>query len=361
MTTRTPIEATSRNILSLLAIIVVFAVLEAGQVVFAPILCGIVFGVVCGPLVDLAERFKLPQAVAALAALFLFLAIVLLLYLFLEPTVREAIRNAPLIWRELTAILETVRDTLRGVEEIQKSVNDALNEDAGGAGTVKVTDEKEGLNMPGLKEALAYGPSLVGGILIFVGTLYFFMATRREVYGYIANYFPRMSFECLHDAEKRVSRYFLTISMVNAGFGLVVMLAMTAYGVPQPALWGLATFLLNFILYLGPILVATALLVTGVVVFDGFFSFVPALTFLFFNMIEAQFVTPSTVGRVMALNPLFVFLSLVLWMWLWGPIGGLVAIPLLVWLIFVTTECNLSTTQQIGDLEEQEEEPLAAE
>ncbi len=358
MSTRTPIEATSRNILSLLAIIVVFAVLEAGQVIFAPVLCGIVFGVVCGPLVDLAERLKLPQAVAALAALLLFLAVAILLYLLLEPTVRDAVRNAPLIWRELTFTLESVRDTLRGVEEIQESVNNALSEGAAGAQGAAAEEEK--VQMPGLKEALAYGPSLVGGVLIFVGTLYFFMATRREVYGYVANYFPRLSFDCLHDAEKRVSRYFLTISMVNAGFGLVVTLAMTAYGMPQPALWGLATFLLNFILYLGPILVATALLVTGIVMFDGVFSIVPALTFVFFNMIEAQFVTPSTVGRLMALNPLFVFLSLVLWMWLWGPIGGLVAIPLLVWIIFVTSECSLPGGTSEGDLEEPDDPPLAA-
>ncbi|MEY8838926.1 AI-2E family transporter, partial [Cribrihabitans sp. XS_ASV171] len=275
MSTRTPIEATSRNILSLLAIIVVFAVLEAGQVIFAPVLCGIVFGVVCGPLVDLAERLKLPQAVAALAALLLFLTVAILLYLLLEPTVRDAMRNAPLIWRELTYTLEAVRDTLRGVEEIQESVNNALNEGAAGAGAAAAaSEESEKLQMPGLKEALAYGPSLVGGILIFVGTLYFFMATRREVYGYVSHYFTRLSFDCLHDAEKRVSRYFLTISMVNAGFGVIVMLVMTAYGMPQPALWGLATFLLNFILYLGPILVATALLVTGLVVFDGVFSVV---------------------------------------------------------------------------------------
>jgi predicted PurR-regulated permease PerM len=132
-----------------------------------------------------------------------------------------------------------------------------------------------------------------------------------------------------------VSSYFLAITFVNAGFGTLVTLAMLVLGMPQPILWGIATFLLNFILYLGPALVAAALLIVGIVSFDGAYSFVPVAVFVMLNMVEAQFVTPSVVGQQMSLNPLLVFLSLVLWLWLWGPVGGLVAIPLLVWVLII--------------------------
>ena len=46
-------------------------------------------------------------------------------------------------------------------------------------------------------------------------------------------------------------------------------------------------------------------------------------------MLEAQFVTPMVVGRTMTLNPFIVVLALIFWIWLWGPLGGFVAIPAL--------------------------------
>ena len=58
------------------------------------------------------------------------------------------------------------------------------------------------------------------------------------------------------------------------------------------------------------------------------------------NMIEGQFVTPALVGRTMDVNPLLVFLSLVVWLWKWGPVGGIIAIPLFVWILAITDRCR---------------------
>jgi len=65
--------------------------------------------------------------------------------------------------------------------------------------------------------------------------------------------------------------------------------------------------------------------------FDGAMSLAPASAFVILNTIEGQFVTPTLVGKHMAINPLLVFLALIFGIWLWGPIGGIVAIPLLLW------------------------------
>ena len=138
-------------------------------------------------------------------------------------------------------------------------------------------------------------------------------------------------------AERRVSLYFLTILVINAIFGIVVAGAMAVVGMPWPLTWGIVAFLLNFILYLGPVVVAGCLVVAGSLNFAGLEAFLPAAVYVGLNAVEGQFVTPSLVGRSLHVNPLLVFLSLVLWLWLWGPLGGFVAIPLLVWLIAVTT------------------------
>ncbi|MGE0231772.1 MAG: AI-2E family transporter, partial [Flavobacteriaceae bacterium] len=77
----------------------------------------------------------------------------------------------------------------------------------------------------------------------------------------------------------------------------------------------------------------------GLAGFDGGAVFLPPLIYLFFNFLEAQFVTPYVIGRNVTLNPFIVFLAIVFWLWLWGPVGGFVAVPLV--LIFYTIFINI--------------------
>ncbi|WP_425092164.1 AI-2E family transporter [Tropicimonas sp. S265A] len=316
------------------AVAVCFA-LDWAQAVFAPVLTAVVIGVVLAPLVDRIGRLGFHPALAAFAVLFVFVLVAFLLFVAIEPTVSDVIRNAPLIWEEVRIVVETVKGAFSGVQELQSTVADALSD-----GETPAEADTDPVPIPGVLDALSYGPSVLSALLIFLGTLYFFLVSRSDVYDKLANLVPTWSQARMCEAERRVSQYFLTISMINAGFGLIVALAMSVLGMPQPILWGLATFLLNYLMYLGPASIALALLVVGVVTFDGAFSFLPAAVFVTFNMIEAQFVTPTLVGHRMALNPLFVFLSFVFWLWLWGPVGGLIAIPLLVWVLFVFAPRN---------------------
>ncbi len=139
-------------------------------------------------------------------------------------------------------------------------------------------------------------------------------------------------------AEKLVSRYFVAITIVNFALGIAVTGIMTALGMPLPYVWGLAAALLNYVLYLGPAVMAALLLVGGLVNFDGLMVAAPAAAFMVCNLIEAQFVTPAFVGRHVRLNPLLVFMSLVVGLWFWGPVGGIVAIPVLVIAVAMSNE-----------------------
>jgi len=183
--------------------------------------------------------------------------------------------------------------------------------------------------VPGIFDALALAPSVAAALLVFAGAFYFFLLSRAALYARVEGSVLPWDREMLERAEMRVSRYFLTITLINATFGTLIWLVMTLVGLPQPALWGLAAFLFNFILYLGPAALAVAFLVAGLLAFNGAMSVVPAVLYVSMNMTEGQFVTPALVGRQMAVNPLLIFVSLVFWLWLWGPIGGIVAIPVI--------------------------------
>lgn len=131
--------------------------------------------------------------------------------------------------------------------------------------------------------------------------------------------------------QEDMSRYVLVVSSINVGLGVATAITMYLLDVPDPLLWGALATLLNFAPYIGP-LVLTALLF-GV----GFFEYqqvadivlVPGV-FLLLNVVESQLITPLALGRRFNMNPLI----LVIWMfilgWIWGVVGVLLAIPLLV-------------------------------
>ena len=126
-----------------------------------------------------------------------------------------------------------------------------------------------------------------------------------------------------------MSRYFLTITAINAGLGIALAAALSLIGLPGALVWGCVAALLNYVLYLGPAFLVLGLTIAGILAFSGIFSFAPPLIFLFLNMLESQFATPALLGKHISLNPLLIFVSLVFWLWLWGPVGGIIAIPVL--------------------------------
>ncbi|RMA43081.1 AI-2E family transporter [Rhodophyticola porphyridii] len=315
----------------ILAAFAVVAALKLASAILAPILLALVMGVVLSPVTRRIDRLGAPRALSAFLALFASILFLLALFVLLEPLLSNAIRRAPIIWEELREIVSNIRYALRGLDQVSAEVATALNDSPQAAtGTGDAAEEE--IALPSITDALFLAPGFAAAVMIFVGTLYFFLLARREVYDWISSSpsFPLTTSDML-EAEREVSRYFLTITVINGCFGLLVTGVMLLLGMPYAPLWGFVAFLVNFILYLGPAVFALALLLGGLIAFEGPMSFAPAAAYLLMNMTEGQFVTPALVGRQMSVNPLMVFLSLVCWLWLWGPIGGVIAIPLLVW------------------------------
>jgi predicted PurR-regulated permease PerM len=325
-----PIASINRASAAIIAVIAVFAALKYGENIFAPMLLAFVLGVILSPVRDAWDRLGLPNAVSAFATLLAGLTIFLTIGILLEPYVSGAVEQAPVIWNELRFMLSEVKIMLQGFDELTEDVADAIGPEGGGgdaAGTA--------VAIPSVAQAAFYAPQYLAQIMVLIGTLYFFLLARADIYRFFGQTISRLSEEDLHFAEGQVSRYFLTVTLINASFGLIVTAVMSLLGMPSPVLWGILAFLVNFILYLGPATLAVALLLTGIVAFDGAYSFLPAALYLVLNATEGQFVTPALVGKSMSVNPLLVFLSLVVWLWLWGPLGGFIAIPVLIWVLVI--------------------------
>ncbi len=316
-------QSITQTCLAILAIIAVVSVLSHTKDLFAPIVSAMLLGIVMIPLSDLWMRLRVPTALAAFLSVLMALSFIALLFLFIEPYISEAVNQMPLIMNELQSTIDQFRNMLRGLEEMTEDVAEAIETTA--------PQDSGAVALPSPTDALVYAPYYLAQFMIFAGTLYFFLMVQNEIYAWVGKTFKSFGETELRHAGSQVARYVLTISAINLALGIVVAIVMHLIGMPSPIMWGFLAFALNFVLYLGPIVMITTLLITGIVVFDGPASFLPAALYLGMNAIEAQFVTPTLVGRSLSVNPLLVFLSLVFWLWLWGPVGGIIAIPLLIW------------------------------
>lgn len=190
---------------------------------------------------------------------------------------------------------------------------------------------------PGVATSLVgSAPGVVAQALFTLVLLFFLLASGDMFYEKIVQVMPsfrdkRRAVLIARDIERKLSHYLFTITAINAGLGLAVGIALWQLGMPNPALFGVVAFLLNYIPYIGAL--AGVLLTAGVGLVslpDASDAFVAAGVFLALTSIEGQFITPVFVGRNLQLNTVVVFLSVTFWAWVWSVVGMLVATPLLV-------------------------------
>jgi len=300
--------------------------MQSGKQILLPSAFALVIGVVCAPLADRIDRVGAPRVICALAVMLVVLGTLLGGALIFYPVISEFASRMPLMWNELQEALGGLKSTMESVEDVQKEVAKTLS-----STETPDTTPTPAVELPTLGVLIGYVPAIGAQMMVFVGILYFFLLTRVDLYKFVEKRFRALTDTSLFKAESQVSRYFLTVSTINACFGVLVAMMLTGLGMPNAIYWGLAAFFVNFVLYLGPISFAATLMIAGLIVFDGPISVAPSLLYMSMNMVEGQFVTPSLVGRHMSVNPLLVFISLVFFLWLWGPLGGVIAIPILVW------------------------------
>lgn len=323
-------DPTLRVAIVVIALILSFAALKIGSDIFAPMTLAIVTGVMLAPVTDLLERVGFSSGLASSTVLILGVSAIVILAILAEPVIWQIAEELPRIQYELRSIIAEISNLIRGLQEVNREVEEAL-----GAGPAPSDDSSEGGAMPNITSALFLAPVVLAQALVFCGTLFFFLLTRKNMYAWLSLWIGTSDDtediqRRFTNAERLVARYFLAISCINAGLGAALGGALFLINMPGPFVWAFVAALLNFVLYVGPMTVVAGLLVAGVVAYDDVMVLAPPAIFLALNMLEAQFVTPTFVGRHISVNPLLIFVSLVFWLWLWGPIGGIIAIPVLV-------------------------------
>jgi len=319
--------------LLVLATLAVGYTLWAAQELLLPVLLAMFFALVGNPIIRMLQRILVPRFVGALLVLVLGITGTVMLAQQLVTPAGEWVRQVPAQMRDLAPKL---RNLVKPMQEANKAAENIARA-AGGENTARpVQVVKTEVNDP--YKVLTSTPRLLASVLAVVLLTFFFMVYGQSLQRNAIALLPgrqqkRITVEILQSIEREISRYVLTITIINALVGLAFAVALYFLGVPldEALLWGTMAALLNFAPYVGPLIGMLIMLLMGFVAFDDpLYAVLPAGIYLGLHALEGQLITPIVLGKRMALSPLILILALMVFGWLWGIIGLLLAVPLLV-------------------------------
>lgn len=314
-----------------LATLAVGFTLWATQELLLPILLAMFFALIGNPILRWLQKLYIPRFLGAVAVLSSGLACAILLGNLLAEPAGDLVRQLP---RELRELSPKLRQMTKPVQEAKKNA-ESIARAAGGEDASAVKVVRTEVNDP--YRAITATPRLIASVLAVVLLTLFFMVYGENLQRRALALLPgrqqqKLTVGILQSIEREMSRYVLTISVINATLGLVFAGALALLGLPLPEalLWGTLAALLNYAPYVGPLIGMVAMLLMGFVHFDApLQALLPAGLYLLLHALEGQLITPIVLGRRMALSPLMLLLALMVFGWLWGIVGLLLAVPLL--------------------------------
>ncbi|CAN5375517.1 AI-2E family transporter [soil metagenome] len=333
------------------SIVGIFVLLLMGAMWFArgfflPIILAILISLTFAPLTRFLRKHGIPSLVSAVLIVVGMFAALVLGSLYLAEPMTTLFASAPEITAQLKIRLSDFREPLSEVIKAGEQM-DAMTQPGDAPAKVVIAQ-------PGIASWAADTLSGLGATLGATLILVLFMLSSGDLFlQKLIRVVPTLtdkkrSLRIVYDVESEVSRYLLTITVINIGFGIAVGLAMWSIGLSNPVLWGVAAAGLNFIPYVGAIIGTAASAITGMLTFEPLtMALLPPAIYLGFHIVESALVTPLTLGRRLELNPVAIFITLAFWSWMWGIVGALIAVPILV---VVKVFCdNLPSLTNVGE------------
>ena len=306
-------------------LILLVAALSLARPVLLPVATAFVVTMMLGPLSARADRQGVPKALTAVVLWLLVAGVFYGLIMLLSAPVEAWIGKAPEIGR-------SIQDKLHVLDRPLAALRDMRN-------ALLPGQENKGIQldiMSIVQPAMSIVTPAIGQLVIFFGALFFMLLGRSRLrHDTVALFNTRhgrlRALRIMNDIERNLTGYLSVVAVINLTMGVLGGLIAWAVGLPDPLAWGVLAFVLNFIPYLGSLLMEGAMFMVGLVAFPTLtHALIAPLLYLACATLEGEIVTPSVVGRRFTLNPLLVFLALVFWAWLWGPVGAFLAAPLLI-------------------------------
>ena len=274
-----------------------FALHEAASLL-APMSAAIVAGVVLSRIIDNAQARGIPTFVVATSFVVAIGAGIWLAASAVSSRLSTIVDRAPEIASRFSAL---AANFLKPLQSLKAQISGTPAADHAPAAAPSI-------DMGAITGVLSGVTPALGGVLIFLATLFFFVAGKAELRRKIVMAYDKResrlsALRILNGVEEALAHYFGSATLIYGALAAITSLGAWAAGLGPPALWGVFVFVACFIPFLGVALVAAALLAAGLSTYDTLFAGIaPAIAYLLVHMALENAVLPAIVGRRFEVN-----------------------------------------------------------
>lgn len=296
----------------------------------------IVLALMLTPVASAFERVHLPSTPAAAASVLLLALALAGLLAVAMPSLSSWADQAPSLTYTLERKLEGLRKSLAAVKEVSDRVEQAATAAPAG-NTTTTTTEKVVVREKSLLGELA---STTPGVVLqigYAGVLAFMLLAnrnshRRQFLRIPSAWSMRVRLaRVMRDINDRVGHYLFALAVIYACVAVASAVALALLDVPNAIMWGVVLGLASFVPFVGAPAVIALVTLVALLSFEDWPRIVAVPVVLtVIHVAESQFLTPTFVSRRCALNTVAVFVSIALLGWMWGVVGAIVAVPLLI-------------------------------
>jgi predicted PurR-regulated permease PerM/methanogenic corrinoid protein MtbC1 len=336
---RSSTERRAGNTRMLFGTVIVIAVLHLSKPVIVPVALAVLFSFLLTPIVVRLERTFLRRTGAIVLSLGLTSALLAFggwwIYQQFSAVAVElaTATTSPNMEEKLRWVRSTSGGTLEIVERTLQRFAEARDRAEKADMKVRVIPERKTLAQR--YEEVAPSVEGIAAIFLVVVVVFFLLRDREQLRDKLLRLAGRahltVTTQAIGETGQRISRYLLTIALLNIGFGLLIGLGLWALRVPHAALWGVLAGLLRFIPYIGAVLSAAAPTFLAFAVLPHWYTALAVLgLFVFSDQLIGGFIEPIVVGHRVGVSPVALLLAAIFWGWLWGPVGLLLSTPITV-------------------------------
>ena len=306
----------ARFLVVLAAFVVVVAGMKAAESLLVPFLLSLFIAIISTPPLIWMRSKGLPTGVALLTIVSGIVVVSILFGAVVGSSVGEFKSDLPEYQEKLVALTNSLFSKLEsfGFSVDMEQIRSGFNPSAA-------------LAMAG--NTLASFGNLMTNFFLILLTVVFILAEEVSFAKKLkSNETARNSQAALRQFTTAVNRYVAIKTLVSVLTGLLIMIWLWILDLDYFVLWGLLAFLLNFIPTFGSVLAAIPAVLLAVVQLGVGDAALVGLGFLCVNFGVGNIIEPRIMGKGLNISPLVVFLSLVFWGWVLGPVGMLLSIPL---------------------------------
>jgi predicted PurR-regulated permease PerM len=325
-----PLQFSLRDIASYsiiaVACLAIIAALYAGRLFLMPIVTGFVVGTMLSPAAQKLSAYRIPRAISAIVIV----SGVCLTLLFVIGLISAPLMDWSQRIPEITAAVKSKLHVFDRPLALWHQLRDIFGETAAAAAALSVP------KIDWVHSTFEFLSPTVAQLLVFFATLVLFIASWPDMRRAMILMFPDRearlrTLRILNAIEEQLGSYLLMVTGINIGVGIATGLICALTGMPNPAGLGALAATLNYIPIIGPIVMFIVIALIGLISFPSIGgALLPCGLFAAMIFVEGHFITPSIIGRRLALNALVVFLAIAFWTWLWGPMGAFLSSPLLI-------------------------------